>query len=60
MYVIHKLWFVQSMDHAVQSMVPCFVQQSMDYLLKPWIAQNKRHVPQNVQFMDVDESEDPR
>ena len=26
----------------------------------PWIAQNERHIPQNVQFMDVVESEDPR
>ena len=60
MYVIHKLWFVQSMDHTAQSLDPCFVQQSMDYLLNPWIAQNERHIPKNMQFMDVVKSEDPR
>ena len=36
----------------------CGFVQSVDYLLNPWIVQNERYKQQNMQFMDVDESED--
>ena len=37
-----KHGFAQSMDCAVQSMDPCFVQRSMNCLLNPWIAQYEK------------------